>query len=241
MEKVNDGHIMLLDELVMGGKTIGLISQEGIDWGGDKPTYNKLFAAQRRGGPVKKVLATPGTNMFTFQMIQLLAENCVALAGGTATGDKWDAPSDVVTIEGPAQIKTGTGQLIDIKMLSLNAVVRGKLGNSGNLYLDCEAEVITPTDGTSPFSIGMAEPYVSVDNSTVQFVKAGGTKVVRMSSSGALTVSAAPAGFTIVQDGNFLVITAAANDGSTVKTGTITLTLATDSAKTATIELTQAK
>lgn len=237
----NDGHIMLLDEISISGKPIGLISQEGIDWGGDKPTYNKLFAAQRRGGPVKKVLATPGTNMFTFQMVQLLAENCVALAGGTANGDAWEAPSDVVTIEGPAQIKTGTGQLIDIKMLSLNAVVRGKLGSSGNLYLDTEAEMITPADGSSPFTIGMAKPFVSVDAPTVNFLKAGGTKVVRMSASGAMSVSAAPAGFTISQDGNFLVITAAANEGAVAKTGTITLTLASDSGTKATIELTQAK
>jgi len=47
-EPINDGYMMLLDELIVNGKTIGNISEEGIDWGGDKPTFNKLVAAQKR-------------------------------------------------------------------------------------------------------------------------------------------------------------------------------------------------
>ena len=73
----------------------------------------------------------------------------------------------------------------------------------------------------------------------MSFLAAGGSKVVRVSASGLISLSAAPAGFTLAQDGNFLVITAANNTGA-AKSGSITLTLVSDNTKTATIALTQA-
>jgi len=239
MDPINDGYMMLLDELIISGKTIGNISEEGIDWGGDKPTYNKLVAAQKRNGPVKKVLANPGTNLFTFQMIQLIAQNIADLAGGSVNGEVWNAPANMALIEGPASIKTGTGQTIVIKKMSVSAVPRGKMGNSGNVYLDCEAEMIAPSDGSSPYSIGPTVAAVTVDQESLAFPAAGGSKVVRVSASGLISLSSAPAGFTLTQDGNFLVITAANNTGA-AKSGSLTLTLVSDGTKTATIELSQA-
>lgn len=240
MEPIRDGYMMLLDELIVGGKTIGNISDEGIDWGGDKPTYKKLNAAQVHTGPVKKIQTSPGTNLFTFKMIHLLPENCVAVAGGTATGDKWEAPADVVTINAPASIKTGTGDMIDIKKVALNAVVRGKLGGDGNLYLDCEMEMIAPSDKSSPFSIGPTAPGVFVNMDMLNFPKEGGTKVIRVSASGAVTLSN-PTGFTIGRDGNFLVITAAENSGSVAKAESLTIALASDATKKVTVTINQAK
>jgi len=238
-EPINDGYMMLLDELIINGKTIGNISEEGVDWGGDKPTYNKLVAAQKRNGIVKKVLSNPGSDILTFQMIQLNAQNMVNVAGGTAVGEVWNAPSKKVLITGPASIKTGTGQSIVFKEVALGAEVRGKLGNSGNLYMDCEAEMISPSDDSSPFSIEPTVAGLTVDQESLSFLAAGGSKVVRVSASGLISLSAAPAGFTLAQDGNFLVITAANNAGA-AKNGSIILTLVSDNTKTATIDLTQA-
>ena len=238
-EPINDGYMMLLDELIIDGKTIGNISEEGIDWAGDKPTYNRLVAAQKRNGAVKKVLANPGTNLLTFQMIELIAQNIANLMGGTVVGEAWNAPANLATVEGVVSIKTGTGQTISIKKATVNAVVRGKLGNNGNLYLDTEVEFLTPTDGSSPYSINPTVAGLTVDQESLSFPAAGGSKVVRVSASGVISLSAAPAGFTLAQDGNFLVITAANNTGA-AKSGSITLTLVSDGTKTATIALTQA-
>lgn len=238
-EPINDGYMMLLDELIIGGKTIGNISEEGIDWGGDKPTFNKLVAAQKRNGAVKKVLANPGTNLLTFQMIQMVAQNIADLAGGTVVGEVWNAPANAVTLGGAVSIKTGTGQTILIKNSSTSAVVRGKLGNTGNLYLDTEVEFMAPSDGSSPYSINPTAAAVTVDSETLSFPATGGSKVVRVSASGVISLSAAPAGFTLAQDGNFLVITAANNTGA-AKNGSITLTLVSDGTKKATISLSQA-
>lgn len=241
MEAINDGYMMLLDEVTFNGKPIGNISEEGIDFGGDKPTYNKLFAAQVRTSAVKKVVANPGTTVLAFQMIQLLAQNMADIAGGKVTGEKWDAPEKVEAKEGVLVIKTGTGQTITCKKVSLSGLIRGKLGNSGNLYMDCEAELLSPENGVSPFSIEPTKPGVTVEKESVHFPKAGGTQVLRVSASGTLTLSGNHEGFTVAQDGNFLVITAANNATSSSKTGTITLALVSDPGKKVTIELTQDK
>lgn len=238
-EPINDGYMMLLDEIIINGKTIGNISEEGVDWGGDKPTFNKLVAAQKRNGPVKKIISNPGTNLLTFQMIQLMSQNIADLMGGTVVGESWDAPANMSAIEGAVSIKTGTGQTITIKKATTSAVVRGKLGNTGNLYLDTEVEFLSPADGSSPYAIDPTTTALTVDQESLSFLAAGGSKVVRVSASGLISLSAAPAGFTLAQDGNFLVITAANNAGA-AKSGTITLTLVSDNTKTATIDLTQA-
>lgn len=238
MNPINDGYMMLLDEFLFDGKVMGLISSDGISWAGDNPTYNKLMAAQKRNGPVKKVMTEAGTNVLTFQMIQMVAENCAVIAGGSVNGEVWNAPETVNLKEGVASIRTGTGQTITIPRMSLSGVVRGKLGNSENLHLDCEAEILAPLAGGSPFSIGPTTPSVDVSEASLDFPKAGSTEVVRISASGAVTLSAAPAGFTLAQDGNYLVITAANNTG-TARTGTLTITLVADPSKTATIALNQ--
>jgi len=172
-------------------------------------------------------------------MIQLMAQNIADLAGGTVVGEVWNAPANMSLIEGAASIKTGTGQTVSIKKLSVSAVPRGKMGNTGNVYLDCEAEMIAPSDGSSPYSIAPTGAGLTVDQQSLSFLAAGGSKVVRVSASGLISLSAAPAGFTLAQDGNFLVITAANNAGA-AKSGSITLTLVSDNTKTATIALTQA-
>ena len=80
---------------------------------------------------------------------------------------------------------------------------------------------------------------VSVSESELSFLATGQTQVVRISASGAVSLRAAPSGFTFAQDGNYLVITAANNAGA-ARTGTVTLTLVADPTKTATIALSQA-
>lgn len=238
MNSINDGFMMLLDEFIFDGKVMGLISADGINWGGDNPTYNKLMAAQKRNGPVKKVMTEAGTNVLTFQMIQMIADNCVSIAGGTANGEVWNAPETVQLKEGMAFIKTGTGQTITVPRMSLSGVTRGKIGNSENLHLECEAEILLPTSGGSPFSIGPTVPSVSVSEDTLDFPKAGGVQVLRISASGAVALSTVPAGFTLGQDGNYLVVTAANNTG-VARTGTLTVSLVSDSTKTVSITLNQ--
>lgn len=241
MQPINDGYMMLLNEVKFAGKSLGYISEEGIDFGGDKPTYNSLFAAQVRTAPVKKVMAKPGTLLLSWQMIQLLADNMRDIAGGEVVGEVWHAPETLSPREGELEIVTGTGQTIRIKKATLSGVIRGKLGGSGNLYMETEAEMVAPTDKSSPFSIGPTAPGVSVDKEAISFAKGGGTQVVRVSASHPLLLSGSHSDFVVAQDGNFLVITAANNETSQKRTGSLTLTLEGHPDKKVTIALSQDK
>jgi len=235
---INDGFMMLLDEVSFGGKVIGLISADGLTWAGDDPTIFDLNAAQLRGGPVKSLVTAPGTNQLSFQMIQLLAENMQDIMGGDIAGDNYEAPESIQTKEDVMTIKTGTGQTISIPRASMYGVVRGQLGGNNNLYIMTTAKILSQL-GVKPFSIGPTLPDVQVSESALSFLAAGGTEVVRISASGAVTISTPPAGFSIAQDGNYLVVTAAANAGAE-RSGALTFTLVSDNTKTVTIALTQA-
>lgn len=84
-------------------------------------------------------------------------------------------------------------------------------------------------------------PSISVEPATLNFAKEGGTKQVAVSASSDYAYTT-PEGFSIVKQNNVLLITATDNSaGSAAKTGTITLTLAEDVSKTATITLNQPK
>lgn len=229
---------MLLDEVSFGGKVLGLISADGLTWGGDDPTIFDLNAAQLRNGPVKSIMTAPGTDQFTFQMIQLVPENIQDIMGGDINGENFSAPEVVQTKEDVMGIKTGTGQTIAIPKASMYGKVRGQLGGTNNLYINATAKILAQK-GVSPFSIGPTVPDVKASESSLAFTKDGGTQVVRISASGAVTISGTPAGFTLAQDGNYLVVTAAANSG-TERNGTLSITLVSDSTKVATITLTQA-
>ena len=73
---------MLLDAVYFGGKKIGNIAEDGVDWGGDNAEYIKLYAAQVRNSPVKKIRKKAASNVLKFNLIELLPENCVAVMGG---------------------------------------------------------------------------------------------------------------------------------------------------------------
>ncbi|MBF1447165.1 MAG: BACON domain-containing protein [Prevotella nigrescens] len=72
----------------------------------------------------------------------------------------------------------------------------------------------------------------------LNFKKAGETKVVDISASGAFSMSAAPAGFTAEAKGGRVLITAANNTGAQ-RTGKITFQLKADPSKKVDVNLTQ--
>ena len=67
----HDGFIYGLESFVFDGKELGLISNDGLDWGGDEPSTNKIWAAQKRSAPVKEIEENPGTSEIEFDLIEL--------------------------------------------------------------------------------------------------------------------------------------------------------------------------
>ena len=86
-----------------------------------------------------------------------------------------------------------------------------------------------------------AAKTISADPTTVTLPAEGGSKDVTITASGEYTVGAAPAGFEVEETETGVTISAEANETGTDKSGTLTVTLNSDSGKTAKITITQAK
>lgn len=238
MVYANDGYIMLLDALVFNNKKIGVISDDGIDWGGDSAEYIKLWGAQVRTAPVKKIKKKDGTNVLKFKLIELLAQNCADVMGGTVNGERWDAPADSVSLTGPLKIVAGTGQTIEIKSMTLDGLVRGTLGGDDALGIECEMEMVKPADGGSPFSIYPTVPFIKAEPAELSFAKGGESKVVEIDASGPFTAGVLPAGFTMEIVKGRITVTASANNGA-ARGGEVEFALASDPSKKVKVTLSQ--
>ncbi len=230
---------MLLDAVMFNNKKIGNISDDGIDWGGDSAEYIKLWAAQVRNAPVKKIKKKDGTNVLKFTLIELLPQNCKDVMGGTVTGERWDAPADSVSLDGPLKILAGTGQTIEIKNMTLDGLVRGKIGGDSALGIECELEMVKPADGGSPFSMYPTVPFISATPTQLSFSKDGGDKTIEIDASGPFTAGPLPAGFSMEIVNGRITVTASANTGA-ARNGTVEFILAADPSKKATVSLSQA-
>lgn len=155
-----DGIALLLAKIRFAGKEIGLISEDGVQWGGSAPEYATVVAAQTRS-VVKKVLKKAGTIEMKFKLIELKVQNLVDVLGGSADATvpgKWNAPALQVVQEGPLEIETVTGQVITAAKASLvGENMSGDIGSYSPLGFDCTITVLS--DGqASPFSIDNTAP-----------------------------------------------------------------------------------
>lgn len=238
---INDGYYAMLDAVYFAGFRLGNLSEEGLDWGGEKAQKLNIYSAQVRTGPVKVILTRGGTNILTGKMIELLPDNCVALMGGSKNEETngWDAPAYPVVVEGSVKILCGTGQTIEINRASLTpADMRGGLGGDKTLGFEFELEMLPPHDMSSPYSLYPTKPFIEASPTALTFPKAGGSMPVNIEASGPFAVSKAPDGFSIeVVNGRVTVI--ASENSSGERTGELVFTLRDDPSKTVKVTLTQ--
>lgn len=150
-----DGIVLMLAKVTFAGKEIGHISEAGVEWGGDRPEFAKVVAAQTRS-VVKKVLKKAGTDEMNFRLIELKTENMVDVMGGTAADGKWSAPVNQVEKNGALKIETVTGQTIEAANATLFGNHRGTIGADDPLGVACTIEILR--DGVnSPYSIDNKE------------------------------------------------------------------------------------
>ena len=187
----------------------------------------------------KKIKKKDATNLLKFTLIELVPQNCKDVMGGEVNGTKWEAPSESVSLEGSLKILCGTGQTVEVKRMTLDGAVRGKIGGDDPLGIECEMEMMKPLDGSSPFSFDDTAPFISVTPTSLSFVKGGEKKTVDIEASGAFSVGKVPAGFSLEVVNGRITITADANTGA-VRNGTVEFTLAADNTQKATLTLSQA-
>lgn len=155
----HDGFIYGLEAFIFDGEELGLISNDGLDWNGDEPSSNKIWAAQNRAAPVKEIEENPGTIVVEFDLIELKPENLVQVMGGTTSkdGKKWNAPAKRIKKEGAATIRSADGAETEIGKVSLLAYPKGKFDYSDVMKIHCKATVLLPDDPeASPYGFDFA-------------------------------------------------------------------------------------
>ena len=95
-----------MSSLKYNGAKLGLISEDGMQPGGDSPTKNRIWAAQKRNAPFAVIKGTPGIKMWTFTLIELLAENMKQIMGGEADGQgNYTPPTEDKDVQGVFDIE----------------------------------------------------------------------------------------------------------------------------------------
>ena len=86
MADKSNGIIYGVAEVKFKEKVIGYIDEQGMQPAGNAPSFMDVHAAQVQDGPVDSIMTNPGSDAFTFNLIQLKAENLVDVIGGTKGG-----------------------------------------------------------------------------------------------------------------------------------------------------------
>lgn len=153
----HNGFIHGLSSLKFNNKLIGLIAEEGIDWGGDEPSTVKIYSAQKRGTPAVELADNPGSDTISFTLIELHPENLKDVFGGEidTTGGKkvWKAPASKLLQEGSFEISTHDGTVIGAGKASLLAKFSGKIKHNEVLGVKCTLTVLSDGE-TTPMTFG---------------------------------------------------------------------------------------
>lgn len=152
-ENTNTGAIYGVSDLIFNGVKMGLISEDGLQPGGDSPTKNRIYAAQKRNAPFAVILASPGSKMWSFTLIELLPANMVQVMGGVAEVDgSYTPPTEDRAVNGVVDIKTTTGHTIRIYNGNFIANFANGLNYSNVLGISCELEMQEVANGV-PYRI----------------------------------------------------------------------------------------
>lgn len=110
MAQTDDGIQYGCAELMINSKKVGYIDENGLQPAGNSPQFMNVKAAQVLTGSIKSIQTDPGSTAFTFNLIQLTAQNLVDVIGGKA-GEKgdWTPPATVFVDNVPVIIKFHSG------------------------------------------------------------------------------------------------------------------------------------
>lgn len=148
------GAVYGLKALKYNGKGLGLISEDGMQPGGDSPSKTRIWAAQKRNAPFAVIKSTPGTKMWTFTLIELLAANIAQVMGGQADENgNYTPPTEDKDVEGVFDIECTSGETIRIYNGILTCNFANGINFSNVLGIECELEMQSAGEGKPDFKI----------------------------------------------------------------------------------------
>lgn len=129
-------------------KVMGYLDESGLTPAGSAATYQDIYSAQIKDGPVITLTTNPGKKAFTCNLIQMAAENLIDVIGGTKDENgNWEPPEKWEKT-GVMDIACDSGHTIRL----FNAKVTGNdfangLSSSNVLGLGLGIELLKDTAG----------------------------------------------------------------------------------------------
>lgn len=142
MTKTNDGAIYGVTNIKYNGVALGLISEDGLQPGGEAPSKTRVWSAQKRNAPFAVIKSNPGVKMWSFVLIELLAKNMVQVMGGKEEEDgSYTPPTEDKEIEGVFDIETTSGHTLRINKGLLTCTFTNGINFGNVLGISCELEM----------------------------------------------------------------------------------------------------
>lgn len=145
------------------GTDVGYIEKNSVELGGKKPEAAEINAEQVPGAPVLIIPQSNGSIGPTFNAIELKYDNLAALLGGTVHKRQvdgvdvtvgWTAPSLVLVLAGPFELRLVSGQSILIPNATLLCNLGGKLTLSETAKIECQLKLAAPEEkGVPPYGV----------------------------------------------------------------------------------------
>ncbi len=137
---------------------IGYIEKGSWDWGGQKPEVTDVEAEQVPDAPVISIVNSNTQNNPTFNLIQLDYVNLHRFLGGRLVTGGWEAPSDIVRLQGRFYIEFASGQVMVIPEAAIYASMGGKLTLTEVSKIECQLEMMKPESGEKTYKIKSGFP-----------------------------------------------------------------------------------
>lgn len=141
-QQTDDGAIYGVKAISFNGVKLGLISEDGLQPGGEAPTKTRVWSAQKRNAPFVVIKTNPGIKVWSFTLIEMLAKNIQTLNGGTVEEDgSYTPPTEDMELEGVIDIETVTGHTVRLNNGLLTTSFANGFNFSNVLGLACELEM----------------------------------------------------------------------------------------------------
>lgn len=141
-EKENDGAIYGVKDIFFNGVKLGLISEDGLQPGGDSPSKTRVWAAQKRNAPFVVIKSTPGSKNWTFTMIEMIPENIIQVNGGSVDEQGvYTSPTGDMELEGVFDIHATSGHVLRVYRGMLTSNFANGFNFTQTLGMACELEM----------------------------------------------------------------------------------------------------
>lgn len=124
----------------------------------EEDTITDFWSEENPIAPEESVVSEPGLKQVQWSLIDIDPANMQRVFGGEVTGDRWDAPRDIIELEQSIEIHTAYDVLIEIPRAKVTARIVWNLTRTEIAQVAITARILIPSKADEPpFSIDKFE------------------------------------------------------------------------------------